>query len=235
MPAGMRCAASTIPRRPPRHFARIAERRRRPDVAVARLLLARPRRRSRRARQCRPPIITRPRCSAPPSTASSRRRRSASSGISIDYPEPSARRPAEFAKREAVSAIGRLEDAGYPARAEMLYRDLAEQMTSPGELALLAVMAEKRGNHFLALKVGKIAGSARHRYRRAVASARRDSRLRQYFRRRQGAGLCDRPPGKRIQCRRRLRRRRPRAAAADAGHRQGSGQEAPACPSRRSG
>ena len=63
-----------------------------------------------------------------------------------------------------------------PARADTLYRDLAGQLTSPGELALLAVMAEKRGNHFLALKVGKIAGGARHRYRRAVASARRDSR-----------------------------------------------------------
>ena len=41
----------------------------------------------------------------------------------------------------------------------MLYRDLAGQMASPGELALLAAMAEKRGNHFLALKVGKIAGA----------------------------------------------------------------------------
>src|SRR5690606_22532454 len=33
------------------------------------------------------------------------------------------------------------------------------QITSPGELALLAVMAEKRGNHFLALRVGKIAAA----------------------------------------------------------------------------
>ena len=43
--------------------------------------------------------------------------------------------------------------------ADTLYRDLAAQLTSPGELALLAAMAEKRGNHFLALKVGKIAGA----------------------------------------------------------------------------
>ena len=32
-------------------------------------------------------------------------------------------------------------------------------MASPGELALLAAMAEKRGDHFLALRVGKIAAS----------------------------------------------------------------------------
>ena len=32
-------------------------------------------------------------------------------------------------------------------------------MVSPGELALLAAMAEKRGDHFLALRVGKIAMS----------------------------------------------------------------------------
>ena len=41
----------------------------------------------------------------------------------------------------------------------MLYRDLAQQMVSPGELALLAAMAEQRGDHFLALRVGKIAAS----------------------------------------------------------------------------
>ena len=41
----------------------------------------------------------------------------------------------------------------------MLYRDLAEQLTSPGELALLAAMAEQRGDHFLALRVGKIAAA----------------------------------------------------------------------------
>ncbi len=80
-------------------------------------------------------------------------------GISVPYPLPTAADRQSFPKREAVQAIGRLEDAGYPERAEVLYKDLAEQLTSPGELALLAVMAEKRGNHFLALKVAKIAGS----------------------------------------------------------------------------
>lgn len=77
--------------------------------------------------------------------------------ISVVYPSPSDTDRRNFSQREAVAAIRRLEDAGYAQRADILYRDLAEQLTSPGELALLAVMAEKRGNHFLALRVGKIA------------------------------------------------------------------------------
>ena len=82
-----------------------------------------------------------------------------SSNISIDYPEASDVDRQNFAAREAVRAIRRLEQAGYAARADILYRDLAQQMVSPGELALLAAMAEKRGDHFLALRVGKIAAS----------------------------------------------------------------------------
>ena len=82
-----------------------------------------------------------------------------SSNISIAYPEASNVDRQNFAAREAVRAIRRLEQAGYPSRADILYRDLAQQMVSPGELALLAAMAEKRGDHFLALRVGKIAAS----------------------------------------------------------------------------
>ena len=78
-------------------------------------------------------------------------------GITVTYPAPSNADRQAFAGREPVQAIRRLEDAGYAWRADILYRDLAEQLTSPGELALLAAMAEKRGNHFLALRVGKIA------------------------------------------------------------------------------
>ncbi len=73
------------------------------------------------------------------------------------YPTPSAADRQAFSQREAVSAISRLEGAGYARYAEMLYRDLSNQLTSPGELALLAVMAEKQDNHYLALRVGKIA------------------------------------------------------------------------------
>ncbi|MEI9406098.1 lytic transglycosylase domain-containing protein [Mesorhizobium argentiipisi] len=77
--------------------------------------------------------------------------------LSIVYPKPSAADRQSFDGREAVSAIKRLQEAGYDRYAETLYRDLAGQLTSPGELALLAVLAEKQGNHFMALKVGKIA------------------------------------------------------------------------------
>lgn len=79
--------------------------------------------------------------------------------IAISYPQPSQTDRQNFAQREAVHAIQRLEDAGYASRAELLYRDLAEQLTSPGELALLALMAEKRDNHFLGLRVAKIAAA----------------------------------------------------------------------------
>ncbi|RWE83257.1 MAG: lytic transglycosylase domain-containing protein [Mesorhizobium sp.] len=77
--------------------------------------------------------------------------------LNIAYPKPSAADRQSFDGREAVSAIKRLQEAGYDRYAETLYRDLAGQLTSPGELALLAVLAEKQGNHFMALKVGKIA------------------------------------------------------------------------------
>ncbi|WP_284204731.1 lytic transglycosylase domain-containing protein [Mesorhizobium tianshanense] len=79
--------------------------------------------------------------------------------LNIAYPQPSAADRRNFANREAVSAIKRLQEAGYERYADTFYRDLAGQLTSPGELALLAAMAEKQGNHFLALKVGKIAGA----------------------------------------------------------------------------
>ncbi|CAN7292805.1 lytic transglycosylase domain-containing protein [Aminobacter sp. LjRoot7] len=77
--------------------------------------------------------------------------------LNVVYPAPTSADRQAFAQREAVSAITRLEGAGYAAYAEMLYRDLASQLNSPGELALLAVMAEKQNNHYLALRVGKIA------------------------------------------------------------------------------
>ncbi|QPC88666.1 transglycosylase SLT domain-containing protein [Mesorhizobium sp. NBSH29] len=79
--------------------------------------------------------------------------------LSIDEPLPSEADRKSFETREAVRAISRLEAAGYPQRAESLYRSLAAELASPGELALLAAMAEGRGNHYLALRVGKIAAS----------------------------------------------------------------------------
>jgi len=79
--------------------------------------------------------------------------------LKVVYPVPSPVDRRNFDQREAVHAIKRLEEADYSSLADTLYRDLAGQLTSPGELALLAVMAEKRNNHFLALKVGKIAAA----------------------------------------------------------------------------
>lgn len=79
--------------------------------------------------------------------------------LKVAYPVPTDADRRNFDRREAVNAIKRLEEADNGSLADTLYRDLAAQLTSPGELALLAVMAEKRDNHFLALKVGKIAAS----------------------------------------------------------------------------
>lgn len=82
-----------------------------------------------------------------------------SQNIAVNSPAPSAADRDGFARREAVRAIGRLEQAGYPGRAELLYRDLAGDLTSPGELALLAAMAEGRRNHYLTLRLAKIAAA----------------------------------------------------------------------------
>lgn len=77
--------------------------------------------------------------------------------LNVAYPEPTATDRETFRRRETVKAIRRLERCGYQTLADMLYRGLAENLTSRGELALLADMAEKRGDSVLALKVGKIA------------------------------------------------------------------------------
>lgn len=79
--------------------------------------------------------------------------------ISVAYPAPSPGDRQAFVRRDAVQAIARLEAAGATSLADTLYRDLASDLSSPGEVALLAGMAEKRGDHFLALKVGKAAAA----------------------------------------------------------------------------
>lgn len=77
--------------------------------------------------------------------------------IDMDSPVPSGADRKIFPEREAVRALARLNEAGYPQFADTLYLALADQLTSPGELGLLASMAQAKGNHYLALKVGKIA------------------------------------------------------------------------------
>jgi soluble lytic murein transglycosylase len=77
--------------------------------------------------------------------------------LNVAYPKPTMEERARFQQREAVQAIARLQAAGHGWRGESLYRALAGELMSPGELALLAAQAEKGSNHQLSLQIGKIA------------------------------------------------------------------------------
>lgn len=77
--------------------------------------------------------------------------------LQLPYPKPSAADRERFDSREPVRAIRRLESIGYANRAQSLYINMAQELSSTGELALLAVMAERNSNHYLALRVGKVA------------------------------------------------------------------------------
>ncbi|RCS23527.1 lytic transglycosylase domain-containing protein [Phyllobacterium salinisoli] len=79
--------------------------------------------------------------------------------LELPYPKPTTDDRARFEHRHAVQAIRRLEAIGYGTRADMLYRDLAQELDSTGEVALLAVMAERNGKHYVALRVGKAAAA----------------------------------------------------------------------------
>lgn len=77
--------------------------------------------------------------------------------INVAYPSPTVADRRNFEAREAVRAIARLEETGHGWRADSLYRALAGQLTSPGELAILAARAEKARGHQLSLQIGKLA------------------------------------------------------------------------------
>lgn len=77
--------------------------------------------------------------------------------LDVTYPEPSPADRKTFDGREAVRAIARLELAGHARRAGTLYRALAEELTSPGEIALLCARAQSLDNHALSLQIGKTA------------------------------------------------------------------------------
>ena len=79
----------------------------------------------------------------------------------LDIGEPQAAEAdvARFEAREAVAAIRRLDAVGHGARSRSLFLSLAEEIENTGEIALLAKMASVRGDHFTALKVGKIAAA----------------------------------------------------------------------------
>ncbi len=77
--------------------------------------------------------------------------------LDVSYPTPTAADRETFERREAVRAIDRLDAAGHPERADAIYRALAEDLNSPGELAILAARAERNRNHALSLQIGKAA------------------------------------------------------------------------------
>ncbi|WP_210103035.1 lytic transglycosylase domain-containing protein [Neorhizobium galegae] len=77
--------------------------------------------------------------------------------INVSYPVPTPSDRRTFDAREAVRAIDRLDASGHNERADALYRALADQLTSPGELAILAARAERNFNHALSLQIGKSA------------------------------------------------------------------------------
>lgn len=79
------------------------------------------------------------------------------SRLTIAYPTVTPEDRTRFAAREAVRAIDRLTAAGHANRAVLLYHSLAAELTSPGELAILAAQAERAGNHQLSLQIGKVA------------------------------------------------------------------------------
>ena len=77
--------------------------------------------------------------------------------LNVTYPAPTPEDRTRFQSREAVQAIARLESAGHGHRARKLYMALAQELDSPGELALLAARAERVGDHQLSLNIGKAA------------------------------------------------------------------------------
>lgn len=77
--------------------------------------------------------------------------------LAASAPEPTASDRQAFSARIAVQAIDRLEAAGDHTRAALLYRDLATELSSPGELSLLVARAQTRDDHYLALKIAKLA------------------------------------------------------------------------------
>ncbi|WP_375628720.1 lytic transglycosylase domain-containing protein [Bartonella sp. TT67HLJMS] len=77
--------------------------------------------------------------------------------LKVSFPKPTTAERQHFSARKAIKAIQRLEAAGYADFAKIFYRELGKKIESPGELALLAVMAEKNGDYYTSLKIGKMA------------------------------------------------------------------------------
>lgn len=80
--------------------------------------------------------------------------------LPLTSPSISDRDRAAFAFREPVRAIRLLDELGFGQLATQLSRDLADDLATPEELAMLVEMAEQSGNHYLALRIAK-AGATR--------------------------------------------------------------------------
>lgn len=76
--------------------------------------------------------------------------------LNVTRPSPSKADRSNYKSRELVRAIKRLEAIGYGSRAGVLYRHLSKTLKSPGELAILAADAERKGDYPLSLAVGKL-------------------------------------------------------------------------------
>ncbi len=72
-------------------------------------------------------------------------------------PDPTDADRKAFSENELVRAIGLLNAAGRPGDANLLYPELARQLPSAGQIRLLTDFIQRRGDHRLALQVGKIA------------------------------------------------------------------------------
>ncbi len=76
--------------------------------------------------------------------------------LKVTRPSPTQADRSNYKSRELVRAIKRLEAIGYGSRADVIYRHLSQTLSSPGELAILAADAERKGNYPLSLAVGKL-------------------------------------------------------------------------------
>ncbi|HEV7434324.1 MAG TPA: lytic transglycosylase domain-containing protein, partial [Pseudorhizobium sp.] len=77
--------------------------------------------------------------------------------LNVAAPLPTEADRLSFSSRAPVKAMAVLQAAGHQKRADALMKSLAKEISSPGELALLTAEAEKRGEHNLALHLGKTA------------------------------------------------------------------------------
>ncbi len=77
--------------------------------------------------------------------------------LDVKQAKPNTADRTNYKSRELVRAIKRLEIIGSGWRADSIYRHLALSLNAPGELAILAADAERKGNYSLSLQIGKLA------------------------------------------------------------------------------